>query len=789
MNSFFDALRTLRNRPGFTIVAVAMLALGIGINAAVFTVINAALFKGWPLVQRNDRIVQIATNGNGVFYPDFLEWSRAKSFSGMALPRGVHRTLSDGSGTPETHFATAVTANMFRVLGVKPILGRDFVPSDEQPGAEPVIILRYEVWAHRFAANPAIVGRRVRLDGTPATVIGVMPKGFSFPFPMKQDLWTALVPPANALRDEFGGPYAFARLADGVSLDQARTEMETIGRRLAREYPRTNQNVAPVVKGFEEWFIGASARTLYQGLWAAVGFVLLIVCANVANLLVTQAMGRTHEISIRLALGAGRWRIVRQFLVESLMLSAAGGALGWWIAKAGVRIYALSQVNDDVLDFTMDYRVLIWLIAISFVTGLLAGLATSTYLTKLNILSESKNESRSRLSGIFVSAEMALAVTLLASAGVVTRSFLNVYRAGAGVNTRNVLIMAVETSSEKYSNPQALISFYGNLETRLEAIPGLESVAFGTAAPAESTPRMEYELEESPTVDGQSRPTAAEMVVSKGYFRTLGAEILSGRAFDDSDRATSQPVAIVNRQFASRNWPGEVPLGKHLRLYPASAGKKPTPWITVVGIASDIVQNDRTRQTFDPLVYLSDAQHPGDGFVFVRASVASESLAAAVRRQIYAIDPELPVSNLMALSDRLDHAWAFERNVMVLLLLFAAVALLLASAGLYAAVSHSVSRRTREIGVRMAIGATDRNILKLVFSQGILPLAAGLTIGLAVSFAINRVLKSQLVGVSPADPVALAAASIVLVLSAAVGCWLPARRATRVDPAVALKYE
>jgi putative ABC transport system permease protein len=321
-------LLTLRTNPGFTVVAVAMLALGIGINAAVFTVINTALFEGFPLVHRNDRIVEITTTKDAIYYPDFEDWrAQATSFEGMALVRGVFHTLSDNTGAPETYFTTEVTANTFQLLGVKPILGRDFSPSDQQPGAESVVILRYEVWVRRFGANPALVGQTVRIDGLPASVIGVMPQGFAFP--ADQDLWTPLVPSSAAMRrDTFYARYAFARMADGVTIENARAEMETIGRRLASAYPGTNQGIAPVVRSFEEWFIGANATTLYKGMWGAVGFVLLIICANVANLLLERAIGRSREISIRLALGAGRWRIIRQFLAESLMLSILGGVIG-----------------------------------------------------------------------------------------------------------------------------------------------------------------------------------------------------------------------------------------------------------------------------------------------------------------------------------------------------------------------------------------------------------------------------------------------------------------------------
>ncbi len=690
---------------------------------------------------------------------------------------------------------------MFQVLGVRPILGRDFLPSDEEPGAEPVVILRYNVWLHQFGANPAVIGRTVGIDGAPATVIGVMPRGFSFPHPMFQDLWTPMKPPPGALerKTPWGGPYAFARLPDGISIEKARAEMELIGRRLENAYPDMNPGVVPVIRSFDEWFIGGDARTLYKLIWGAVCFVLLMVCANVANLLVERAMGRSHEISLRLALGAGRWRIIRQFLAESLTLAMLGGGLGWWIAKACVRIYVLAQVNEDVLNFAMDRDVAMWLIGISVGAGLLTGIGCAGYLTKLNIHAVIRDDAQgiaggkrgAGLSGIFVGAEMVLAVILLASAGVIVRSFLNVYTADVGVNTANILAISnPDLQPKRYPTAATWVPYYRNLANRLGAVPGVESVGLGAIPVSDPRPGA-YELADDRVVEEQLRPTVGNFPVGTGYFRTLGIRLISGRAFNDSDRASSVPVAIVSQKFAEQHWPGEVPIGKRLRLFRGDSGKEPSPWLTVVGVVSDIVQNDRTRQTLTPLIYVPYLQAPSPFMaVMVKTSVDPRSLIEPIRRQLYAIDPDVPIPVLMLpLRDLLDRSWAFERNVMALLLVFAAVALLLAAVGLYAAVSHSVRRRAQEFGIRVAIGATGRDVVRLVFRQGISPVGTGLAVGLTAAFAVNRVLKSQLVGVSPADPAALLAASVVLVLAAALGCWIPARRATQVDPAIALRRE
>jgi putative ABC transport system permease protein len=791
-------VRTLWKSPGFTLTAIATLAVGIGVNAAVFTVTNATLFKGFPLVHENDRILYVTTTRKAVYYPDFDVWrAQAESFEGMALVRGVFKTFSGTGGAPATYFATEVTANAFQLLSVKPILGRDFLASDQEPGAEPVVILRYDLWQGRFGQDPAIVGRTVRLNGVPTTVIGVMPQGFSFP--EGQSLWTPLVPtPAALRRDTFYARYAFGRLAGGASIRSARAEMETIGRRLANTYPRTNRNLVPVLHDFREFFIGPNGTTAYKALWGAVGFVLLIACGNVANLLLQRAIGRSRETSIRLALGASRWRILQQLLIESLLLSSLAGVLGWWIAQAGVRGYTLAQGGGgitDVLSYAMDSRVLAYFIAISTGTGLLVGLAAAVHLTKPGVNSSLKEGGRGltggqrgrRLSDLLAAAEMALALMVFTGAGLMIRSFLNVYAGDVGVNTSNVLTMSMYIPPEQYPDPEAQISFYQRLVTRLEALPGVESVGLGMVAPTESAARSTYELANTPVVEEGSRPAVANIVVSPGYFRTLGVSVVSGRELNDLDRASSMPVAVVNQQFVTRNWPQENAVGKRLRLF---RDGEPQEWLTVVGVVSDIVQDDRTRQEFEPLVYVPYRQRPIENmFVFARTRVSPGSLATAFAREVYAMDPNLPVPALMPLTERLSRAYAFERNITVLFLIFAAVALLLATVGLYATVAQAVSRRTQEIGIRTAMGATARNIRRLVFWQAALPLGTGLAVGLGASLAVTRILESVLVRVSPGDPVTLLLASLVMIVAGILGCLVPARRAVRVDPAVALRDE
>jgi len=796
------AIRAFRRSLGFTLTAIAMLALGIGVNAAVFTVTNAVLFKGFAHVYRNDRLVYISDGGCCVSYPDFEDYrAQAKSFEGMAIVHGVGIILSDERGFAENLSANENSADTFKVVGQRPILGRDFTLSDEMSGAAPVAILNYGFWDRRYGKDPTIIGRMLRMNGAPTKVIGVMPQGFSFP--QKVDVWVPLVTTTSVRKRENRDTWCVVgRMAEGVTIERARSEIETIGRRLARAYPLTNRNFRPVVQSFPRFFIGPNAASIYGSMWGAVGFVLVIACANLANLLLARAMGRSREISVRIALGAGRWRIIRQLLIESLMLSAVGGFLGWWIAKWGVRTYAIAMANKSswlVIDYTMDHRVFEYLIAISIGTGILFGVAPALRLSRLDVNVGLKDGGRGatggrsgkHLSALLVAGEMTLAVVLLAGAGVMIRSFLKIHNADMGVNTTNVLIGSVNLPTDKYLRPEPRISFYDRLKTRMEAIPGVESIAMADTLPSWNARRLPFELAGAPPgIDQQDaeqgRPTLLELTISPGYFRTLGAAVLSGREFRDADGLSGVPVAIVNQRFARQYWPGEDPAGKRLRLFDKTG---PGVWLAVVGVASNIIQNDVTRQKFEPSVYLPYRQKPGGGmWVFARTRVPPDSLATAFRREVQALDSDLPMYGPFTLTEHLEVYWD-SRFYGVLFLIFAAVALLLASIGLYTVIAHAVSQRTQEIGIRLAMGATAGDVLKLVLAQGMIPLGIGLTIGLAASLAVNRLLQSMLVQVSPSDPITLVAASALLVFSATLGCLIPARRAMRVNPVVALRYE
>ncbi|HWF87139.1 MAG TPA: ABC transporter permease, partial [Vicinamibacterales bacterium] len=683
--------------------------------------------------------------------------------------------------------------------------GRAFLPSDEQPGAAPVAILRYSTWERRYASDPTVVGRAILIDGVPTTVIGIMPQRFSFP--QNLDLWLPLTPNESLLNRKAGLWMAFGRLRDGVSITAARAEMDTIGRRLAAADPLWNADVVPVVHTFDDFFIGSNSTRIYGVLVGAVLFVLAIVCANMANMLLARAVGRTREVAVRLALGAERSRIVRQFLVESLMLAGLGSACGWLVARWSLRLYALAAVPpstqfiggswfDHVLDFDLDARGLAYLVAISLTSGVLFGIAPAVRLLRTTDGASLKAPGHGVTAGrrgkraamVLVSAETALAVVLLAGAGVMVRSFMNLSATKLGVDADAVLTMLINLPSERYAGADARIGFYDRLTSTLISIPGVVSVTLANSPPASGAGMLHYELAGAPSVDTARQPTVLGLVVGAGYFRTMGAPVLAGREFDADDRGMAPAVAVVNQRFAEQQWPGENALGKRLRL---TSGGEPGPWLTVVGVVSNIVQGRIARQRFDPLVYRPYRQSPTGGmWVLARTRVRPAALASAFRHGVQTIDPDLPVwLGPLPLAERLAATYAFTGVVSVLFAVFAGIALLLAMIGLSAVVGHFVSQRTQEIGIRVAMGARAHDIAALVFAQGLLPVITGSIAGLAGAFVVNRLLSDELVNVTPADPLTFIFAIVVLLLGAGLGCILPARHAMAVDPIIALRHD
>ena len=800
MQDFRHALRLWKKNPGFALAAVAAIGLGIGVNAAVFTLANAVMFKALAY-EGSGHIVYIIGHqpgcelpcDTGRSYPDFRELrAQAKSFEALVAYHFAPVNLSDASALPEQYHALLITANGFSAFRQKPIAGRDFIPADELPGAAPVAILGYTLWDRRYGKDPTVIGRKIRVNEVPTIVIGVMPPEMQFRTSV--DLWMPLVPGGDWQKREYRALMMLGILAKGVRLEAARAELDTISRRLESAYPAADKDIGIRVMEGKDYF-NPRIRMVLTGLWIVVGLVLLVACANVANLLLGRAVERAREISIRVALGAGRWRVIRQLLAESVTLSAAGGVLGWLLAFWGVRAFdaAVADGKPPWLDFSMDYAVFAYLAAISIGAGILFGLAPALRLSRVDISAALKDGghgasggSRGRyLSGLLVTGEMATAVVLLVGTVLVVRTLLTIYRPQIGVNTANVLTMNVDLPDKKYPHPNDRIRFFEGLQARLRALPGVAAASMASSLPGHDGLDLTYELEGGGPADTRLQPPVHGLVVGAGYFHAMDVRPLVGREFNGVDGVGGPAAVIVNQSFAAKFWPGKSPAGKRLRLIEDGAAQ---PWLTVVGIVPDIWQNDM-RHEFEPLIYLPFRQRPAPGMAVVaRTRVPPATLGQAFRREVQAMDDNMPVFALRTLDEEIRlHDWAV-RVFGAMFTIFAVIAILLASVGLYAVVAHSVNRRTQEIGVRMALGATARNIVASVFAQGMRHVAFGLGVGLAAAFGLARLLRALLSGFQP-DWATFAVVALVLVVAGALACAIPARRATRVDPVVALRFE
>jgi putative ABC transport system permease protein len=791
-------IRSLAKRPGFTAVALIALALGIGANTAIFSLVNAVLLRPLPFAEP-DRLVwmfgNIRNGGNraSVAPLDYLDFraqnTTFEEFAAqLSFPLPVNLT---GIGEAERLTGAAVTGNYFQALGAKAALGRTFQLENEKPGSDQVAVLSYALWQKRFGGDPAILSKTVMLDGKKFEVMGVMPKDFSFP--QATELWVPInfdaSPDMKQRKAHFMRP--IGKLKPGVTLAQAQADTDVIARRLEEQYPDSNTGWNLRLVSLREQLVGNTRPTLLL-LFGAVGFVLLIACANVANLLLVRAATREREIALRTALGASRWRIVRQMITESVLLSIIGGTLGALLAVWGVEL--LVRLGGDSLPatapVTIDATVLWFTLLISVITGLLFGLAPALRTMKLN-LSESLKEGgrssseggrRNRTRSVLVVLESAVAVVLLIGAGLLIRSLNQLQNTNPGFDPHKVLTMRIDLSKQKYSTREIAANFFTQLESRVGSLPGVESVGFVSELPLSGQKNdMPFTVDGRPPVAINDSFGADWRRVNHQYFKALQIPLLRGRNFTEQDVQQGAKVLVVSERLASTVFPNEEPLGKRLIL---AIGKD--PW-EIIGIVGDIRHKALAIEPL-PAMYVPTYQIGGTNLV-IRTQGDPTNLAVAVRKEIRAIDQDQPVAAVRTMDTWVNTSVAEQRYRTALLGLFALLALVLASTGIYGVMSYTVNQRTHEIGVRMALGAKRFDVLRMVVRQGMLLVVLGVGIGLVGAFALTRVMSTLLFGVTAKDPVTFVAVAALLTLVAFIACYIPARRATKVDPLVALRYE
>src|SRR5262245_31497682 len=797
--------RMLLKKPGFTLIAVISLALGIGANTAIFSVVNTLLLKSLPY-HDPDRIVLAwgvipgGANRSQVSATDVADWRRQNSVFEEITTYGNWSATLLADGDPERINGIQVGAGFFSVMQGKPLLGRVFLPEEQEDGKDFALVLGYGLWQRRFGGDPNIVGRQVNLSGKPYTIVGVMPADF-------QSLPISLVAP----RGEFYRPVAekydeserdsrhlraIARLKSGVTAPQAQAEMSLIARQLEQQHPESNTDYRVRLTTLTEDTVGGLRQTLLL-LLGAVVFVLLIACANVSNLLLARSVARQKELAIRAALGAGRLRLVRQLLTESVLLASAGGALGLLLALWGASLIESlgAQVTPLLSGVKLDARVLTFTLLLSLLTGVVFGLAPALRVSQPALNKSLKESGRgggagahdSRLRGALVVAEMALALVLLVCAGLLIKSVMRLRAVNPGFNPANPLTMTLALAYAKYPKPQQRVEFHNRLIERLAAVPGINAAGFTSVLPFSSN----FDGR-GLAVEDQPKPPGAEIsvdlyIITPDYLRTMAIPLRAGRALTERDTGDTPQVALINETMARALWPDQSPLGKRIK-FPGSE-KNPQPWRTIVGVVADVAQYALDRQP--PMqMYLADAQYPASFMTLVvRTESAPAGFALAVRNEVRALDKDQAVFSIATLEELLGASIALRRFSMLLLLSFAVVALALAAVGIYGVISYSVTQLTHEIGIRMALGAQTLDVLRLVVSQGLRLVLSGVGAGLGAAFGLTRLLSTILFEVSATDPLTFSLIALLLTAVALLACLIPARRATKVDPMIALRTE
>ena len=802
-------LRMLLRTPALSLVAVVTVALGVGLTTHTFSIVYATLMRGLPY-EGADRLMYLDRNdlsedieNMSVSVHDFTDWrDQQKLFEDLGAARGGTVNVVDAEGRPERFDGGLVSAGLFAQVGVQPLMGRGFIDEDDRGHTPQTIILGYDVWQTRYGGDPDILGQTIRANGRPTTIIGVMPPGFRFPF--QEEVWLPLnLDPVEIPRGEGWSVQVFGRLKEGVSLDEARTEMAGIAQRLATEYPQSNEGIGVSVKTFVEGYMPPQiSAVLYVMLFAVFG-VLLIACANVANLLLARSLIRSKEVAIRSALGASRGRVIRQLLVEATLLSLIGGVLGIVLSKVGIDLFNAALVNIEKpywIEIALYPPVLAFAFGVTLLASIVSGTVPAIRASGGDLHDVLKDESRSasslrmgKFSAFLVIGEVAVSCALLVTAGMMIRSVVNLKSLDMGFETAGVLTARVGLFEIDYPNEESRVQFFEGLKVRLEGLSGVQSAALTTRLPAVGQGGSSFAMEGETYVEDRDYPVANRTTITADFFETFGVSFREGRDFSTQDRKTSMPVAIVNETFAQRYSPDNSVLGKRIRL---GRSQSEFSWMTIVGVVPDLKvgsgapgglggNNSRSETIYTPLPQWSQR------FMSIAVTTGGDpmSLAPLVRDAVASLDPNLPIYWVDTMDGVIaDNTWAFGLFGS-LFTIFGTVALFMAAVGLYGVMAFSVSRRTQEMGVRMALGAYSKDIVRLVLKKGLLQLGIGMGIGLGIGMAMARPLQVVMFDVNPTDPFVYGAIIGTLGLAGLFACLLPARRATRIDLVDALRPE
>ena len=793
------AMRALLRRPAFTVVAVITLALGIGANTAIFSVVQGVLLEPLPYPEP-DRLVALrqSNSTNVPAQPDtqiapgnFLEWQRqSTSFSSLAAYRTVSYNLS-GDGNPERLLAGRVSSGLFKQLGAHPLLGRDFLDEEDQPGHEKVVLISEGLWQRRFGANANVIGQSLKLDGEDYAVVGVMPASFRLPDQRERELWTPIAF-KDSERTLYQARYieAIGRLKPEVSFTQAQAEMTAIAARLAQDHPDANTGWTIRVRPLLDFVVG-DIKTVLWVLFSAVALVLLIACANVTNLLLARATTRQKEMAVRAALGAGRARIVRQLATESFLLAVLGGLAAWPLAYWGLRglIAAAPADLPRLASVNIDNRTLLFTFGVTLLTAILFVLAPALQVLKFDsnpALKDQRSRSvhQQRIGNLLIASEVALALILLVGGGLLLRTVWQLNHVDAGFDERNALAVTVQLPEKKYADPEQIARFSDELVKQVGSIPSVTATGVARILPIVHDLPTAFYFEGRPRPKDSDLPQTNYSAVSPEYFKAMGIPLIAGRAFTEHDTHGAARVAIISQSFAQRFFPNGDAIGQRINVQTG-----PESYREIVGIVGDVKQNGLTKET-RPHTYEPFAQAPNQFMtLIVRSTSDPKSLVPAVRSKVLALDSDLPLQRVTTLDRVISNSIRQQSFTSLVLSVFAGVALLLAAAGLYGVISYSVAQRTHELGIRVALGAQVKDVMQMVLRQGLTFVVIGEVAGIIGAFALTRLLDGLLFGVTPTDAATFITVTIGLTFIALLACYVPARRATKVDPLVALRYE